>query len=286
MPVVEVARAAALSEFHFHRVFAAVMGEPAGAFITRKRLETAALMLAYHPFRSVTDVALSVGYSSTANFSKAFSAFFGQSPSAVRDPGKAKSSKIGKLTSKYGKDFSPAALYSLPDAPSDEERERRLSAVTEGLRFEDRPAMRVACLASPNGYDTRAVMRTWETLIPLARQLGLCGDAVDAYGIAHDSPTLTAPERCRYHACVPIPEGRQIAPPLFPSAIPEGRYAVFRYEGEVAGVEGFYRDIYSVWFPSSSLAPDEFRAVDHYIHDAPQGGRVIMEILIKVRPRR
>ncbi len=55
--VAEVARVAALSELHFHRVFAAVMRASVGEFITRKRLETAALMPAYHPWRSVTDIA-------------------------------------------------------------------------------------------------------------------------------------------------------------------------------------------------------------------------------------
>ena len=84
LSVAEVARAAHLSEFHFHRIFAAVMGEPIGRLITRRRLELAALRLAYETERSVTDIALSVGFSSTSNFSKAFSAHFGCAPSRLR----------------------------------------------------------------------------------------------------------------------------------------------------------------------------------------------------------
>lgn len=285
MSVREVAKVAALSEFHFHRVFAATMGEAVGAFITRKRLETAALMLAYHPWRSVTDIAMAVGYSSTANFSKAFAGFFGCRPSDVRDPSRHEEGRMGKLTSRYGKDFSPADLYALPDAPTNEEHERRLREVERGLRFEDRREMAVACLSSPAGYDLAALLRTWEDLIARARQLGITGEAVDAYGIGHDSPHLTAPELCRYHACVPLPEGQSVASPLFRATIPAGRYAVFHYAGPVGGVESVYRDIHSVWFPSSSLAPDDFRSIDHYVSDEPQGGLVDMDILIKVRPR-
>ena len=74
------------SEFHFHRIFTAIVGEPIGRFISRRRLETAALRLAYQPERSVGDIALACGYSSISNFSKAFSAFFGCSPSQVRRP--------------------------------------------------------------------------------------------------------------------------------------------------------------------------------------------------------
>lgn len=285
LSVAEVAKVAALSEFHFHRVFAAVMSESVGEFITRKRLETAALMLAYHPARSVTDIALAAGYSSTANFSKAFSGFFGCRPTDVRDPARRKDGRMGKLTSRYGKDFSPADLYALPDAPASEERGRRFEAIERGLRFEDRAEMPVACLASPAGYDLASLLRTWDELIARARQLGLCGAAIDAYGMAHDSPQLTAPELCRYHACVPLPAGHEVSSPLFRAMIPAGRYAVFRHAGPVEGLEQVYRDIYSVWFPGSSLVPDDFRSIDHYVNDGPVGGVVDMEILIKVRPR-
>lgn len=285
LSVAEVAKVAALSEFHFHRVFAAVMGEAVGAFITRKRLETAALMLAHHAFRSVTDIGLAVGYSSTANFSKAFSGYFGCRPTDVRDPSRRRAAKVGKLASKYGKDFSPAELHALPEAPPSEERERRLRDIERGLRFEDRPEMVMACLASPAGYDLATVLRTWDELIARGRQLGICDAPVDAYGMAHDSPQLTAPELCRYHACIPLPSSSAIASPLFRAVIPAGRYAVFHHEGPVSGIERAYRDIYALWFPASSLAPDDFRSVDHYVNDAPRDGRVDLEILIKVRPR-
>lgn len=286
LTVAEVAKVAGISEFHFHRVFASVMGEPAGAFITRKRLETAALMLAYHRSRSVTEIALATGYSSTANFSKAFAAFFGCRPSDVRTLRKAREGRMGKLSSRYGKEFRPADLYALPEAPSRGElRERARAIENRGIRFEDWNDRAMACLASPAGYDLAALLDTWEELIRRARQIGLATDAVDAFGIAHDSPTLTAPELCRYHACVPLPEGRALAPPLFRSTLPRGRYAIFRYDGPVTGVEQAYRDLYSVYFPETSLVPDEFFAVDHYVNDAPRDGHVDMEICIKVRPR-
>src|SRR5690606_10509249 len=73
----DVARAAALSEHHFHRIFRAVMDETVGEYLTRQRMQTAALMLAYHDDLSVTEIGLACGYSSSSNFSKAFSRFFG-----------------------------------------------------------------------------------------------------------------------------------------------------------------------------------------------------------------
>jgi AraC family transcriptional regulator len=280
-----VARVAHLSEFHFHRIFASVVGEPVGRFITRKRLELAALRLAYEPARPVTEIALDVGYSSVSNFSKAFASFFGCSPSQVRDPSAARQDAIGKLTRTYGKDFRPRDLFSLPEDVPEGERQERRAALARGLRYLDCPGFSVACLASPGGYDLAAIERTWAQLIEHGQALGLCGEDVDAYAMAFDSPQLTSPELQRYHACIPCPDGAVVPPPLFVSRIPDGRYAIFRYDGEVSGLEDHHRAIYSLWFPSSSVAPDDFTVVNHYVSDWPKDGRVTMDIWFKVRPK-
>ncbi|HEX6240698.1 MAG TPA: AraC family transcriptional regulator, partial [Polyangiales bacterium] len=105
MSVADIAHTAGLSEFHLHRLFHATFGESIGRLITRRRLELAALRLAYEQDRSVTDIALSSGYSSSSNFTKAFSAYFGVSPSGVQKPGSALPVKLGQLTARYGKGF-------------------------------------------------------------------------------------------------------------------------------------------------------------------------------------
>lgn len=283
--VADVARVAFMSEFHFHRVFAGVMHESVWQFVLRRRMEVGALMLAYHPWRSVTEIGIACGFATTASFSKAFSGYFGCRPSDVRR-GRGSESRIGQLTRRHGKDFSPRDLYSLPDPIDGELRKEKIQAIERGLRFEQRAETPLACLRSPAGYDTAAVLATWDELITRGRQLGFCEEAVDAFGIPHDSPSLTAPELRRYDACVPVQAGTVLPAPLFHGALPAGRYAVFRYEGPVLGIEEMFRGIYSLWFPASSLSPDDrFMPVDHYIHDAPAGGLVDMEILIKVQPR-
>lgn len=285
LTVREVARAARLSEHHFHRIFTAEVGEPVGRYVTRKRLEVAALRLAYEPDRSITDVGLASGYSSASNFSKAFHAFFGVSPSAVRRPRATLPPAIGTLARAHGASFDPRDLHDLPPDSDREARRALAREIARDVRVESIQAIDVACLASPEGYDLAAIEHTWAELIDRARQLGLAGSEVDAYGIAHDSPFVTAPERCRYHACVPCPAGVELAPPLFRARIPAGRYAIARYRGDAAAVDRVYRALYSVWLPESSLAPDDFTAIDHYLHDGPVDGRIDMEIWIKVRPR-
>lgn len=284
--VLDVAHAAHLSEFHLHRVFHAEVGESIGRFITRRRLELAALRLAYEPDRSISDIALSSGYSSSSNFGKAFTGYFGCSPSRVRALEQGMPPSIGKLMSRYGHDFRPEALYSLPPELSGDERRGEAARWNERVRYVDSDGLHFACSASPSGYDFETLQATWADLIQRAAQLGLADDGVDAWGMGFDSPQLTAPELCRYHACVPYPEHAPLPAPLFRGRMLPGRYAVFRYAGAVDAVADAYRSIYSCWFAESSLAPADFVPIDHYITDAPQDGRIDLEIWFHVRPRR
>jgi len=287
LTVAEVAKVAAMSEFHFHRVFAAVMGETVGEFAQRRRLEVAALMLAYQPERNMTDIAFATGYSSSANFSKAFGLYFGCRPSDVRKPEREPASRLGKLMSRYGKDFAPSDLYALPMLAPDGERKRRLEEIETGLRFEDHEEIPLVCLRSPAGYDFQVQIETWRELIARVRQLGLSGDDIDAFGIAHDSPQLTSPELCRYDACVPYDGRTPLPAPLFHAVIPAGRYAIFRYAGPVTGIGQRMLELYSLWFLESSVAPDDqFTNINHYVNDEPEDGYVDMDIWFKVRPKR
>ena len=77
----EVARAACLSPFHFHRIFRHAMGETLNDFVKRIRLERALYLMSHAPSRSLTEIALDVGFSSSSDFSRSFKARFGVPPS-------------------------------------------------------------------------------------------------------------------------------------------------------------------------------------------------------------
>ena len=71
------------STAHFSRSFKQAFGEPPHAYIVRRRLEVAChLMLT--STASLSNIALSVGFSDQAHLSKLFRQAFGQSPSSWR----------------------------------------------------------------------------------------------------------------------------------------------------------------------------------------------------------
>lgn len=82
--VKDVAHAAAFSEYHFHRLFPALMGEPIHQYVRSRRLEKAATLLKENPHIRVLDLALEVGFETHSAFTRAFRQHFGVSPSHFR----------------------------------------------------------------------------------------------------------------------------------------------------------------------------------------------------------
>ncbi len=72
------------SPFHFQKIFKQVIGESPRQYINRMRLETAAHYLIIHRYKSVTEIAMDCGFSSTATFARAFKNYFGVSAEELR----------------------------------------------------------------------------------------------------------------------------------------------------------------------------------------------------------
>jgi AraC-like DNA-binding protein len=126
----ELARIAAFSPFHFHRVFSALTGETLFAYIQRQRIEKAAGVLAAGVDPTILEVALDHGFSSAATFARAFRARFGMSASEWRRGGAERwrepyLRKMGKQIRKAGK----ASGRRRPDTPPTHTREAAMGVV-------------------------------------------------------------------------------------------------------------------------------------------------------------
>lgn len=76
----DIAAAACLSPFHFHRAFATIFGETPHRYLTQQRLRRAASLLRDTDL-SVTEISLSTGFESVSSFSHLFRSYYGVSPS-------------------------------------------------------------------------------------------------------------------------------------------------------------------------------------------------------------
>ena len=91
------ARQAAISSFHFLRLFANVLGVTPHQYLVRSRLRHAARLLSDED-TPVTDIAYDVGFGDLSNFVRTFHRAAGLSPRAFREAsrGKRRFSKIGQ----------------------------------------------------------------------------------------------------------------------------------------------------------------------------------------------
>jgi AraC-like DNA-binding protein len=78
-----LARIAHVSEAHFIRTFRATFGETPHRYLQRRRVERAMALLCSTD-RSITDICMSVGFSSLGTFSRTFRDIVGQSPKEYR----------------------------------------------------------------------------------------------------------------------------------------------------------------------------------------------------------
>jgi AraC family transcriptional regulator len=79
----EVARAACVSAYHFHRLFREVFGETPNQYLQRRRLKRARELLRSTD-RGVTEISMDVGFESSTSFSTLFRKTFGCSPREYR----------------------------------------------------------------------------------------------------------------------------------------------------------------------------------------------------------
>ena len=278
----EVADVSYFSAYHFHRIFTGIVGETVNDYIVRRRLEGAVNLLIFKTELSVTQVALDSGFSSAANFSKAVKLHFGFSPSEIRNPDKVKNSKIGKISSKYGKDFNPSDLY--PNHITNEVMSKtNLEDTNMNIEVKELDRQRVCTLASERGYEPDAIYRAWDKLIEWATFNGIQQDAQKRFAFAYDNPTVTPVDKCRYTASVVISEDVQVKSPFLVSEIPKGKYAVLYFKGSPEETIKAQLSIYSDWLPNSGFEPDNFPMLERYLNDARINGYVEMEIHVKLK---
>ncbi len=83
LTLADLACEAALSEFHFARMFRHTVGEAPHQFVMRRRMLRAQLLLA-QPSLTLTEIALHCGFHSSSHFSHRFRQVHGVTPSAFR----------------------------------------------------------------------------------------------------------------------------------------------------------------------------------------------------------
>ncbi len=284
----DVARASHFSPYHFHRIFHALVGETVNEYVSRKRLEKAAKRLLSKSGLSITDISEAGGYSSSANFSRAFKLYFGISPSELRNGHRKysegnKVSKKGKLYRKYGKAFNPQDLYSQFVTQSEVFDFGKLEDMLMKVKLENIQEKRIAYLTSENGYKLDSIYDTWDRIIHWVKLKGIDSKMNERFGICYDNPSITPEEKCRYDAAIVVNSDVEVTLPYRLSVIPMGKYAIAYYKDDADKISNFMTELCSHWLPSSGYEPDDYPPIFNYLNDSREDNYVEMDVYIKIK---
>ncbi len=226
---------AALSRFHFHRVFAAMTGETAAQTVRRMRLHRAAVALAQGT-GPLALIAKQVGYPNLASFSRAFSDAYGVTATAFRNRGELRPFPATKP--QKGPLMHPVIIRN--DAA------RRLASI-------------------PHLGPYPEIGRAFEKLGATIAARGLFPHMGHMVGVYYDSPADVAPAALRSHAGFETTDA-PIAAPLEEVTLPGGRHAVLTFKGPYAGLPAAYDQLFSLWLPDSGETPANSPLFEVYLN--------------------
>lgn len=291
-----IARAAGFSQYHFHRIFSSLIGETLHDYVRRLRLESAAIKLIHNPFRSITEIALDCGFSSSSNFARVFKEHFGMSASEWREGGYEKrriskireaGSMIGKTAGKKREDSRHGEGYNLRV----DDKVNQLTPLTvkeHKMRVEVKqlPETHIAYVRHMKGYWDPGIAEAWKKVCTWAGARNLIGPKTLYIGISLDNPDVTPAEKCRYDACVSVPAGTKGSGEVNITALPGGKYAFYRFEDQPQKIKEAYAYVYGKWMPESGYQPADSPCFEIYHNDPKKDpeGKFIFDICVPVIP--
>jgi len=293
----ELAEVSCFSQFHFHRIFRAFVGEAVGQYISRLRLEKAATLLDSIPEKSVTTIALECGYSSSTTFARAFKETFGVSASDWRKTSHSSQSKNCKQLSKERQPLRKPGEVLIKSSGyiyvgNQQQLTWRIEMNTKPKMTADvvvRKAteMTVAYVRNIGPYKNNPDLfqRLITKLCTWAGPRRLLNNDTAIITIYHDSP-ITPEDKQRISVCIAVPDNTEVSGEIGKMKIPAGEYAYARFELEAGQFEAAWDMVYHGWLPESGYQPDDRPCFEIYYNDPKDHPehKFVMDVVMAVRP--
>ena len=290
-----LSRVANFSQFHFHRIFKAMMGETLNQFIQRIRIERAAVLLLHNPKKSITEIAFDCGYSGSATFARAFKDTFNMSASEWRTRGQADrknrktNGKPGKTIGKQGKDAEASSYYIDAQTYNPKWRIKMKDKNQISVEVKEMPELHVAYLRHIGPYkgDGELFGRLIGKLMKWAGARGLINfPETQLLVVYHDDPKVTDENKLRTSVCLTVPKGTTVDGEFGAMTVQGGAYAVAGFELANDEFQQAWDTVYGAWLPDSGYQPDNHPCLEIYHNDPKEHpeNKHIVDICVPVKP--
>jgi AraC family transcriptional regulator len=229
-----LADVAAMSRWHWHRVYTAMQGETAAATVRRLRLARSADRLANSDL-DLAAIAERAGYTTAEAFGRAFRQAYGMTPGVYRERGSHAQFKAANRASDAT--GFPVEIVALPE-------------------------MRCISVAHKGAY--MSISRAFEQLFATAGPAGLVTRQSPMIGVYFDDPDVVDEAGLRSAACLAV-EGA--VPDGVETMITQGgTYARLSYTGPYADMRDAYRWLMGVWLPASGREAADGPMMELYLN--------------------
>lgn len=276
-----IAKAAGLSTFHFHRIFKSFMNENLNDFVRRVRVEKAATMLFANCDYSITKIAYLSGFSSSQALAREFRIFFDTTPKKYRE------SKIRYKNSKNGNACNinfyyhddkkrPYFYYNLTGS---------INMKVEVKKFPDTTLAYIRHIGPYKG-NPALFEELFNKLCAWAGSRNLLTKDTNYYCIYHDEPEVTDESKLRMDVCLNVPKDTEVGGNIGKQIIRGGQYAVARCTiKDPKEYEKYWSELYKNWLPSSGYQLDNKPPFEMYPSDCKkENDEMIVDICVPVIP--
>ena len=250
-----LADVAAMSRFHWHRVFHAMTGETAAQAVRRIRLQRAAAWLVQTDL-PLGEIAARAGYGSHRSLARAFALQYGCSPAAFRKNGEMIAERL-----RTEKGETPVFPVEITDQPP-----RRLAAI-------------------PHAGPYPEIGGAFEKLSAIISARGLWPAVRGGVGVFYDDPAAVDAKALRSHAGFVLDEGVAMPAGLEEVRLAPGPAAVLHFKGPYAGLAAAYGYLYGTWLAQSGREPADASVYEVYLNGpsdvAPE--ELLTDIVVPLR---
>jgi len=275
----KLSEVANFSQFHFHRIFSAFIGETLNDFIKRKRIEKAASILLNEPERPISDVAEYCGYNSFSVFCRNFKERYKMSAQKFRETWENQNSKNSQIDSKIDKLTRTAIDYVCDDNSQNKWR----STMKKNIEIKEMPSMNVIYCRHIGKFDQIGV--AYEKLFKWAGPRGLLNfPQTKGMTYYHDDPKVTDLDKIRQSACITVKEEVKTEGEIGKMQIPGGKYFVAHFEINAMEFQEAW-DSTCIWLSESGYQPSDGNPYElyHNNHEEHPDKKFIVDICIPVK---
>ena len=268
----ELSKIACLSPFHFNRIFKNVIGETLYQYIKRLRLEKSAGLLLSNPKITVTEIALTCAFETSASFSKSFKKHFKMTPTEWRNQS---TNDITKAKIWDGK-FS--IIDNLPVWTFKHNNSIRQ------VKVEDISPFKVAYIRSIGSYkeDPKLFRELSNKLYKWAIPRGQVNEQTYVLNIYFDDPEITEALNHRVMVAIPISEKVNPSGSVGITEFTGGKYAVCRFLLRDDEFQEAWDWIASIWLPKSGYEWDDREAFERCLGEETVSSKTVFDVEIGI----